>query len=116
MIDDKGRDLEMCAELLESVASNLGDPNNSLNHKETFESVLHQSKELLVDLTERLRESVRLGEIDADDGAQQLAMLEDILRPLAQGSLLRPDELVLLYLRIAKVLRSLALSLPPVAW
>ena len=113
MVDENGRDLEMCAELLECVASHLGDPNDPLSQQETFESVLYQSKELLIDLMQRLKEGVRIGESDAKDAAQQVAVLEDILRPLARGSLLRPDELVLLYLRMAKVLRALGPTMPP---
>jgi hypothetical protein len=113
MSNANGQDLEMCADLLETVARQLGNADDPLSATEAFESVTHQSKELLLDLSQRIEETVRLGQLDPSSGARNLALLEDILQPLLQGQLRRPDELGMLYLRMAKVLRGLAKAPEP---
>lgn len=111
MLDQNYWDMALCADLLEAVADQLGDANDPLSQAETFDSVLHQSKELLTDVMGRLKEAVRLGEVRLTDGNASLALLDDVWRALADGVLTRPDELGLLYLRTAKVFRALG---PPV--
>lgn len=112
MLDDNYWDMALCAELLEAVAEHLGDTNDPLSQAETFDSVLHQSKELLRDVMGQLKEALRLGEVGLSDGQASLALLEDVWRALVDGVLTRPDELGLLYLRTAKVLRALRPPLP----